>query len=58
MARRQIYEYPGEILWQSRDLEWYLDNDPEGINKAIINLCVELSKLYDGIGKPEELLDN
>lgn len=58
MARRQIYEYPGEILWQSRDREWYLDNDPEGINKAIINLCVELSKLYDGIGKPEELLDN
>ena len=38
MARRQIYEYPGEILWQSRDREWYLDNDPEGINKKICHI--------------------
>ena len=35
MAKRQIFEYPGEILWYSRDIDWYLENDPYGLNKEI-----------------------
>ena len=27
MAKRQIFEYPGEILWYSRDIDWYLENE-------------------------------
>lgn len=58
MAKRQIYEYPGELLWQERELDWYLENDPDGINIAIINLHTELSHTKYDMGKPEQLLDN
>ena len=58
MAKRQIYEYPGELLWQERELDWYLENDPDGINIAIINLHTELSQNNYDMGKPEQLLDN
>ena len=57
MAKIQIYEYPGRILWHERELDWYLKNDPDGINIAIANLCVELSKTHNEINKPEILLD-
>lgn len=58
MARRQIYEYPGEILWQSRDLEWYLDNDPEGINKKICHFFVDISDEFKKQSGLDEILNN
>ena len=58
MARRQIYEYPGEILWQSRDREWYLDNDPEGINKKICHYFIDISDEFKKQSELDEILNN
>ena len=43
MAKRQIFEYPGEILWYSRDIDWYLENDPYGLNKDICSRYIKES---------------
>ena len=43
MAKRQIFEYPGEILWYSRDIDWYLENDPYGLNKEICSSYINES---------------
>lgn len=44
MAKMNIYEYPGELLWQGRDLQWYLDNDPQGLNKGLADALYEIRR--------------
>lgn len=46
MARIRIYEYPGELLWHSREHNWYLDNDPSGINLALTEKLYVVKQLF------------
>lgn len=52
MARIRIYEYPGELLWHSREHNWYLDNDPSGINLALTEKLYEVKQMF-----PDEIDD-
>lgn len=52
MARIRIYEYPGELLWRSREHNWYLDNDPSWINLALTEKLYEVKQMF-----PEEIDD-
>lgn len=46
MARIRIYEYPGELLWHSREHNWYLDNDPSMINLALTEKLYEVKEMF------------
>lgn len=58
MARIRIYEYPGELLWHSREHNWYLDNDPSGINLALTEKLYEVKEMFpDEIDEYSTFLD-
>ena len=44
MTHRQIYEYPKELLWHSRSIKWYLENDPNGLHKEMADTLFEMRK--------------
>lgn len=45
MEQRQIHEYPGELLWHKRGLDWYLDNDPQKLNKEFLDTLYEIKEI-------------
>ena len=44
MIQRPIYEYPKELLWHSRSIKWYLENDPNGLHKEMADTLFEMRK--------------
>lgn len=57
MAQRQIYEYPGELLWSNKSMDWYLNNDPNGLHNDMANTLLELRKMGLNIGDIASILN-
>ena len=56
MEQRQIHEYPGELLWHKRGLDWYLDNDPQKLNKEFLDTLYEIKEIGGIIRNFEDII--
>lgn len=58
MTHRQIYEYPKELLWHSRSIKWYLENDPNGLHKDMADTLYAMRKEGRNIGDISKVIND
>ena len=58
MIQRPIYEYPKELLWHPKSMKWYLENDPNGLHKGLVDTLLQIRKEGVNIGNIEQVLND
>ena len=58
MIQRPIYEYPTELLWHPKSMEWYLENAPNGLHKGLADTLLQIRKEGVNIGNIEQVLND
>ena len=58
MIQRPIYEYPTELLWHPKSMEWYLENDPSGLHKELADTLLQVRKEGYYMGNIEQVLND
>lgn len=58
MFQRKIYEYPRELLWHSRSIKWYLENDPNGLHKDMADTLYAMRKEGRNIGDISKVIND
>lgn len=58
MTHRQIYENPKELLWHTRSIKWYLENDPNGLHKDMADTLYAMRKEGRNIGDISKVIND
>ena len=58
MTHRQIYEYRKELLWHTRSIKWYLENDPNGLHKDMADTLYAMRKEGRNIGDISKVIND
>lgn len=58
MAHRKIYEYPRELLWHTKSMKWYFENDPNGLHKEMADTLLKIRKEGRNIGDIVQILND